>query len=139
MVKPQGKSAGSVPFRTGTNDLNSPLVPLVNNTDLRSPRISWSVLIMGVGVIVSIVLNYAAYDTRIAVLENAMLSLGLRNTELRDQLNKQATLFTVLSAQQSGATSKIAANIMEVNQLEKEVGTIDVRVRALETSKVGKP
>ncbi len=129
MAKPQGR----------TPRVPEPLVPLENNnTDLRSPRISWSVLIMGIGVVVSIVLNYAAYDTRIAVLEKAVLSNEKMVVELRHGIRTLETQFSVLQAQQSGAVSKITANVNEVNQLEKEVGKIDDRLRVVETTK-GKP
>lgn len=38
------------------------------------PRIPWSVLFMGIGVLASVILNYAAYDTRISVLESTIIS-----------------------------------------------------------------
>lgn len=129
MAKPQGR----------TPRVPEPLVPRENNnTDLRSPRISWSVLIMGIGVVVSIVLNYAAYDTRIAVLEKAVLSNEKMVVELRHELRTLKTQFSVLQAQQSGAVSQITANVNEVNQLEKDVDKIDDRLRVVETTK-GKP
>ena len=109
-----------------------------NNTDLRSPRISWSVLVMGIGVVVSIVLNYAAYDTRIAVLEKAAVANEKQITELKHGLRKLETLLSVLSAQQSGADSDIAANTADINRIDKTIVKVDDRLRVVE-QKQGKP
>lgn len=130
MAKPQGRNLrGQVPPEP--REYN-------NNTDLRSPRISWSVLVMGVGVIVSIVLNYAAYDTRIAVLEKAAVANEKQITELKHGLRKLETQFSVLSAQQSGTASKSNANEADVVRLDKKVDKMDERLRA-EEQKQGKP
>ena len=109
-----------------------------NNTDLRSPRISWSVLVMGIGVVVSIVLNYAAYDTRIAVLEKAAVANEKQITELKHGLRKLETQLSVLSAQQSGADSDIAANTADINRIDKTIVKVDDRLRVVE-QKQGKP
>lgn len=130
MAKPQGRNArGIVPPEPREYH---------NNSDLRSPRISWSVLVMGVGVIVSIVLNYAAYDTRIAVLEKAAVSNEKHITELKHGLRKLEAQFGVLSAQQSGTASKANANESDVVRLDKKVDKIDERLRA-EEQKKGNP
>ncbi|MFY0655358.1 MAG: hypothetical protein JXR12_01140 [Neptunomonas phycophila] len=130
MANPQGRnSRGHVPPEP--REYN-------NNSDLRSPRISWSVLVMGVGVIVSIVLNYAAYDTRIAVLEKAVVAKEQQITELKHGLRKLETQFSVLSAQQSGTASKSNANEADVVRLDKKVDKMDERLRA-EEQKQGKP
>lgn len=130
MAKPQGRNLrGQVPPEP--REYN-------NNSDLRSPRISWSVLVMGVGVIVSIVLNYAAYDTRIAVLEKAAVANENTVTELKHGLRKLETQFSALSAQQSGTASKSNANEADVVRLDKKVDKMDERLRA-EEQKKGKP
>lgn len=130
MAKPQGRNSRGL----------GPPEPREynNNSDLRSPRISWSVLVMGVGVIVSIVLNYAAYDTRIAVLEKAAVANEKQITELKHGLRKLETQFSVLSAQQSGTASKANANESDVVRLDKKVDKMDERLRA-EEQKQGNP
>lgn len=130
MAKPQGRNSRGL----------GPPEPREynNNSDLRSPRISWSVLVMGVGVIVSIVLNYAAYDTRIAVLEKAAVANEKQITELKHGLRKLETQFSVLSAQQSGTASKANANESDVVRLDKKVDKMDERLR-VEEQKQGNP
>lgn len=130
MAKPQGRNSRGL----------GPPEPREynNNSDLRSPRISWSVLVMGVGVIVSIVLNYAAYDTRIAVLEKAAVANEKQITELKHGLRKLETQFSVLSAQQSGTASKAKSNELDVIRLDKKVDKMDERLRA-EEQKQGNP
>lgn len=74
--------------------------------DLRSPRISWSVLTMGAGVIASIVLNYAAYDTRITVLE-------------RSKMVEEKTASTL---------------VLAVDDLRKNIHSLELRLRVAEIS-----
>lgn len=76
--------------------------------DLRSPRISWSVLTMGAGVIASIVLNYAAYDTRITVLE-------------RSKIVEEKTVATLVTS---------------VDDLRKSIHHLELRLRVSEISDV---
>lgn len=132
MAKPQGRTPRGPEMVGTTREYN-------NNTDLRSPRISWSVLVMGVGVVVSIVLNYAAYDTRIAVLERAAVVNEKQIVELKHGLRKLETQFSVLSAQQSGTASQSTASETSILRLDKKVEKMDERLRDVEQKGQGKP
>lgn len=53
--------------------------------EFKNPRISLSMIFMGIGVVASIVFNYAAYGTRITLLENN----AERHEKTIEQLNIQ--------------------------------------------------
>lgn len=97
--------------------------------DLRSPRISWSVLTMGAGVIASIVLNYAAYDTRITVLERAKLADEKVIADIRRNVSSLRDSVHDLDTRVTGAERDIQDNIDDikraVERLDKQADELD--------------
>lgn len=110
--------------------------PQVDN-DLRSPRISWSVLVMGAGVIASIVLNYAAYDTRITVLERAKLAdeksitqLQTETSSLRKEVYDLKIDLTALTGGVKHNRDAIDRNKMYIRDIDVEVDKLKDKVKA---------
>ena len=83
------------------------------------PRISWSVIVMGASVLVSMALNYAAYDTRITVLERSALSA---DAKIVQAATKNDTLSTNLLQSQS-----------QVVALQHDIESLRERLQRIET------
>ena len=107
----------------------------VVNTDLRSPRISWSVLTMGAGVIASIVLNYAAYDTRITVLERAMLNNEKIILELKKDVKSLQDAVHDLDVRVKGAEHDSKNNKDRIKRTEKQIDHLNERLDEIKKKK----
>lgn len=96
--------------------------------DLRSPRISWSVLTMGAGVIASIVLNYAAYDTRITVLERAKLADESVITDLKRSVSTLRDSVHDLDVRVIGAERDIQNSKDRITRTVERLDNLDSQI-----------
>ncbi len=105
------------------------------NTDIRAPRISWSVLVMGIGVVASIVLNYAAYDTRITVLEENKLVESLVITDLKAEITSLRGIVHDLDVRTKVVENDIKNEAAWLLRSELKHDKIDERILDLEKKK----
>jgi len=105
---------------------------LISSTETRAPRVSWSVIMMGVGVVASIVLNYAAYDTRIAVLEENKLMETRLISDLKIELNTLRVTTHDLEVRVNVLEHDVANHTNRVNREVLKRDQINLRVLELE-------
>lgn len=83
-----------------------------------APRLTWTIVLMGASVLVSVILNYAAYDTRITVLEGVILKLSSKT----DQYEK---IHSELLEEGYKRTARIVA-------LERDMANLINRIQRIE-------
>ncbi len=102
------------------------------NTSPYSVRLSWASMIAGLGVVISIVMNYAAYDTRITVLEKAMIVDQKIVSELQQDvktLNDSLNTIKVTNATSNGQVVKITSDI---DRMQRTIDDMSNTLKELE-------
>lgn len=89
------------------------------NDTTPGPRIPWSIVAMGASVLVTLVLNYASYDTRITVLEKSVVSIEERTTQLSSKVDELVGKYSHISALERD----ILNNTERVKRLEQQQDT----------------
>lgn len=95
-----------------------------NNTQImdQAPRISWSVIFMAAGMIVSAAFNYATYDTRITVLEKQIL----QDAEDKKDLQHKVDILTDLAQKTDTRTQADGRDLVNViNKVDKLETRVD--------------
>ncbi len=107
-----------------------------------SIRLSWVAFIAGLGVFTSVILNYAAYDTRITILERALIVDQKIVSDLQADvkaLTEQLNTLRVSSASSVGNVNKTSGDVERVQrvveQMERTVYDMEKRLRDLETKR----
>lgn len=89
-----------------------------------NPKISWSMILMGVGVVASVVFNYAAYGTRIAVVEANVVTQDKSIEQLTQQLNTAIDLLHKVHVNSEADKRDIEFLAREVKRLQDDVQDI---------------
>lgn len=95
--------------------------------EIVNPRISWSMIFMGIGVIASVVFNYAAYGTRIAVMEANSIGQDKAIDQLTDQLTTAIELLHKVHVNTEADKRDIDHLTIEVRRLREDIDKVKKR------------
>ena len=95
--------------------------------EIVNPRISWSMIFMGIGVIASVVFNYAAYGTRIAVMEANSIGQDKAIDQLTDQLTTAIELLHKVHVNTEADKRDIDHLTAEVKRIREDLDRIKKR------------
>lgn len=104
----------------------------MSDIDSSSVRLSWAALVAGLGVLTSMVLNYAAYDTRITVLEKAIIVDQKIVSELQQDvkvLNDSLNTIKIGNATSNGTVIK---NDSDIARMQRTLEDMNSRLLTLE-------
>jgi hypothetical protein len=105
-----------------TNQQSAPAAQVDLST--HAPRISWSVIVMAIGMIISAAFNYATYDTRITILEKKAISDDGDKQTLIHKLEQVTDLAQKSEVHSIGDSRDIANLSYRVDRIESRLDHI---------------